>query len=144
MKRGRKQTPTALKLLKGNPGKRPINGDEPMPAPLETLDPPVWLDPVAAEIWADLAPRVHALGLLTHVDSVRFGMLCTHIARWRRHCVADPDAADHTRAGLLRREAEIVARLAACFGLDPASRAGLRVAKRPAADALDDFLSTAE
>lgn len=29
--RGRKPKPTALKLLEGNPGKRPINANEPIP-----------------------------------------------------------------------------------------------------------------
>jgi phage terminase small subunit len=111
---------------------------------MATIDAPAWLEPLAAEIWTDLAPRVHGLGLLTEVDEIRFAMLCTHVARWRRHLLADPDGLDHTRAGLLRREAEIVARLAGSFGLDPASRVSLRVAKKPAADDLDAFLTGTE
>ena len=30
--RGRKPTPTAIKVLEGNPGKRPLNDREPKPA----------------------------------------------------------------------------------------------------------------
>lgn len=29
--RGRKPTPTAIKVLEGNPGKRPLNANEPKP-----------------------------------------------------------------------------------------------------------------
>jgi phage terminase small subunit len=140
-KRGPRPTPTALRVLRGNPGKRPISGDEPQPAPLSELDAPVWLDELAAAIWADLAPKAHGLGLLTELDRPRFGMLCGHLARWQRHYQADPDGTDHTTAGLLRREAEIVARLSAAFGLDPASRVALRVVRKPAADDLDTFLT---
>jgi phage terminase small subunit len=140
-KRGPRPTPTALRVLRGNPGKRPLSGDEPQPAPLGTLEAPVWLDELAGAIWADLAPKAHGLGLLTELDRPRFAMLCGHLARWQRHYQADPDGSDHTKAGLLRREAEIVARLSAAFGLDPASRVALRVSKKPAADSLDDFLT---
>ena len=40
--RGRKPKPTALKLLEGNPGKRPINEHEPVP-PKGTVKCPTWL-----------------------------------------------------------------------------------------------------
>jgi phage terminase small subunit len=140
-KRGPRPTPTALRVLRGNPSKRPISGDEPQPASLGTLEPPVWLDETAAAIWTELAPQARELGLLTEFDRPRFAMLCGHLSRWRRHYQADPDGSDHTRSGLLRREAEIVARLSSAFGLDPASRVALRVSKKPAADSLDDFLT---
>lgn len=41
--RGRKPKPTALKLLEGNPGKRPINEHEPIP-PKGTVKCPSWLE----------------------------------------------------------------------------------------------------
>ena len=44
--RGRKPKPTALKLLEGNPGKRPLNGREPVP-PRAALKCPAWLLPDA-------------------------------------------------------------------------------------------------
>ncbi len=44
--RGRKPKPTALKVLEGNPGKRPLNLNEPKP---EKKAPkcPSWLEPEA-------------------------------------------------------------------------------------------------
>ena len=44
--RGRKPKPTALKVLEGNPGKRPLNDREPVP-PKATLKCPAWLLPEA-------------------------------------------------------------------------------------------------
>jgi phage terminase small subunit len=98
------------------------------------------LDPLATEIWRELAPKAHSLGVLTEFDFTRFAMLCAHLARWQRHYSADPDGADMVRTGLLRREAEIVARLAACFGLDPSSRTALKVTTPEADDPLTAFL----
>ena len=42
--RGRKPKPTALKVLEGNPGKRPLNDHEPIP-PKGELKCPSWLLP---------------------------------------------------------------------------------------------------
>ena len=36
--RGRKPTPTAIKELEGNPGKRPLNEKEPKPAKKDNFD----------------------------------------------------------------------------------------------------------
>ena len=56
-RRGPKPTPTALKLLRGNPGKRPINVDEPQPRPVESPGASPWLDETAAALWRTLRRR---------------------------------------------------------------------------------------
>jgi phage terminase small subunit len=139
-KRGPRPEPTAIRLLRGNPSKRGINAAEPKPSAATSLEPPPFLDPLATEIWRELAPKAHSLGVLTEFDLTRFAMLCAHLARWRRHYTADPDGADLVRTGLMRRESEIVARLAACFGLDPSSRTALKIAPSEADDPLTAFL----
>ncbi len=93
-RRGPRPQPTALRVLRGNPGKRPLNADEPKPASIASIAPPVWLDPTAAEAWRELAPRLQKLGLLTELDQQRFSMLCIHWSRWRRLCEADPMGTD--------------------------------------------------
>ena len=45
-KRGRKPTPTAIKELEGNPGKRPLNAKEPKPVK-KAPSCPKWLEPEA-------------------------------------------------------------------------------------------------
>ncbi len=48
--RGRKPKPTAMKMLEGNPGRRPINGAEPKP-PTSTPTCPAHLSPTAKTEW---------------------------------------------------------------------------------------------
>ena len=54
--RGRKPTPTAIRELEGNPGKRPLNTREPHP---ERKAPacPKWLEPEAKKEWRRLAKK---------------------------------------------------------------------------------------
>ena len=48
--RGRKPKPTAIKVLEGNPGKRPLNEHEPAP-PKANIKCPTWLLPEAKKEW---------------------------------------------------------------------------------------------
>ena len=79
--RGRKPTPTDLKVLRGNPGHRPLNVDEPQ-LPAATSDafdtPPPELpdDPVAAAEWRRLAPMLRAARLVTEAERASLIALC--------------------------------------------------------------------
>ena len=74
--RGRKPKPTALKLLEGNPGKRPINEHEPVP-PKGTVKCPTWLEPEAKKEWKRLAPSLEAMGVLTQADLTSMQSFCS-------------------------------------------------------------------
>ncbi len=78
---GRKPKPTALKLLRGNPGKRKLNAHEPKPSEA-SLDPPEWLCDVARETWNRLAPLLANAGLLTEADVQTLARYCDMTARW--------------------------------------------------------------
>ena len=52
--RGRKPKPTALKVLEGNPGKRPLNELEPKPKK-QAPSCPSWLEPEAKKEWRRMA-----------------------------------------------------------------------------------------
>ena len=80
--RGRKPAPTALKILRGNPGRRPLNRREPAPARATDLSPPPELTGVAAEEWRRLAPKLSRLGLLTEIDDRALIGYCVTWARW--------------------------------------------------------------
>jgi P27 family predicted phage terminase small subunit len=71
---GRRPKPTALKVLQGNPGKRPLNGLEPKPPAGLVVKPK--LSPMAAVVWDELAPLAQAMGTLTTADIRSFGTLC--------------------------------------------------------------------
>ena len=62
--RGRKPTPTAIKMLEGNPGKRPLNTKEPKPAK-KAPSCPKWLEPEAKKEWRRLAKLMEQIGILT-------------------------------------------------------------------------------
>ena len=77
------QKPTALKILEGNPGKRPLPKNEPKPAPVVKVPaPPDWLNKEAKELWKDLAPKLERIGLLTEVDLATFATGCQ---AWGKH-----------------------------------------------------------
>jgi P27 family predicted phage terminase small subunit len=80
--RGQRPTPTRLKILRGNPGRRPLNEQEPTPA-AGSLAAPTWLEGEAAAEWKRLAPVLHRLGLLTEIDETALATYCQAWARWR-------------------------------------------------------------
>ena len=80
--RGRKPKPTAMKILEGNPGKRPLNENEPVP-PKGEIKSPAWLLPEAKKEWKRLAPSLEAMGVLTMADWTAFQGYCQAYARWK-------------------------------------------------------------
>lgn len=77
---GRTPKPTHLKILEGNPGKRPLNLDEPKPRPV-TPTCPSWLTGEAKREWKRLVPELEALGLLTIVDRGALAVCCQSYGR---------------------------------------------------------------
>lgn len=80
--RGRKPKPTAIKVLEGNPGKRPLNKAEPKPKS-KAPKCPGWLEAEAKKEWRRMAKQLEQLGLLTEVDRVAFAGYCQAYARWK-------------------------------------------------------------
>ena len=78
--RGRKPKPTAQKVLEGNPGKRPLNHQEPvMPEPSDAFDvpPPELLGDVEAGTeWRRLAPMLRKARTITEADRGSLVALC--------------------------------------------------------------------
>ena len=86
--------PTNLRILRGNPSKRPLNKGEPKPPIPETCpEPPEYLSAVAAEEWRRTGPQAHVLGLLTRLDITLFSVYCENYARWRAAVAALAEAA---------------------------------------------------
>ncbi len=78
---GRKPQPTHLKLLEGNPGKRPLNKREPKP-PAVTPTCPRHLSDEAKKEWRRVTPLLDTLGLLTKIDRAALAMYCEAWGRW--------------------------------------------------------------
>jgi P27 family predicted phage terminase small subunit len=79
--KGRKPTPTTLRILRGNPGKRPLPRDEPKLKP-ELPEPPEILQSVALAEWHRMAPLLHGAGLLTAIDGSALAAYCQSYATW--------------------------------------------------------------
>ena len=78
---GRRPKPTNLKLLQGNPGKRPINPNEPQP-PVEIPSAPDHLNEVAKQEWNRIAEKLERLGLISELDRAALAAYCCAYGRW--------------------------------------------------------------
>ena len=130
--RGRKPTPTAIKELEGNPGKRPLNTQEPVPVKKAPAC-PKWLAPEAKKEWRRLAKQMESLGILTDVDMATFASYCQAYARWKeaeefisQHgtIVKTPSGYWQTvpQVSTAQTYNKIMTKIAAEFGLTPSSR----------------------
>ena len=84
--KGRKAIPNALKLLRGNPGRRPLNTQSPRFAP-GIPDKPDWLGPLAAEEWLRLVADPDGQRVFTKNDLGILVAICTAYEQMRE-CLA--------------------------------------------------------
>ena len=145
--------PTKLKLLAGNPGKRPLNDAEPEPrAPAEVPRAPRGiLDPVGRAEWRRIVPELMALGLYTEVDRAALVIYCNAWARWakaeaevrRLGELLESDKGNlyyNPWLGVANKAAEVCHRMAKEFGFTPSARTRIRVEKPAEVDELDQLL----
>jgi P27 family predicted phage terminase small subunit len=81
-RRGPPPEPTKLRVLKGNPGKRPVNEREPQPRATSPRC-PEWLSAEAKRVWQRLVPELKAMRVLTYIDGDALAAYCQTFARWR-------------------------------------------------------------
>lgn len=87
---GRRPQPTALKVIRGNPGKRKLNTSEPKP-PSGAVVKPAYLSKMAGVVWDEEAPIAIAMGTLTPADRSAFAKLC-ELEATSRHASQQKDA----------------------------------------------------
>lgn len=75
----RPRTPTALKVVRGNPGKRPLPVGEPQPVRGPLLRPEHVRGRAAAE-WERVVPELSRLGVATAVDAAVLEAYCLQYA----------------------------------------------------------------
>lgn len=152
--KGRKPTPKNLKVLRGNPGKRPLNEAAPEP---ETGRPdvPPWLDENRAELFGEVADYLENMGVLTTVDGHALALLVdAYMDYLECQRVVDREGRTYEtvnqRGGIMiRARPEVtmasdawrrVASMMASFGLEPSSRTKLKVEPKKS-DPLGDYLN---
>ena len=145
--RGRRPTPTRLKVLPGNPGKRPLNADEPKPE-IAIPDCPVELGPVARQEWDRMAPQLVSLRILTQLDRAALAAYCGAYAMWAEATEAIQKYGTMVKSpsgypvqspyvSIANRQAEIMMRIASEFGFTPASRSRISAPPLHERDLLD-------
>lgn len=137
-RRGPPPTPTELKRLRGNPGKRRLNDDEAKP-PKGAPRCPAWMGRVAKDKWKSTLKELEPLGVMTVIDGDALAVLCVTWARWQ---AAEAALSKHGQTMIVmgvvkpRPEVSIAAKLVLVvrqyqreFGLTPSSRSAIQVSK---------------
>ena len=130
---GRRPKPKALKEAAGNPGKRPINQDEPEFEQLLNIDPPDWIeDEIAIQCWQHYCPLLCSSGVMTLADIHNLEMFCIAYATWRHSiALAGREITILQENGTLKKNPALSAAnesfkqlqsIGALMGLDPANR----------------------
>ena len=162
--RGRKPTPTALKILHGVEGRR-INRREPIPR--SGLPPcPQHFTPEQAELW-DFAVANAPPGMLKSLDMAVLEAWCVAYSIHRAATaelsregvitvpgIKDPDRrVAAPQIGIINRTAALLSRLSSELGFSPSARSRVEVANPhslsaanddPPSETLDDFLLRGE
>ena len=143
---GRKPTPAKLKVIEGNPGKRPIPEEPEAPIPSEVPDPPSFLDEYAKDEWVKVAEGLNAMKVLSTIDEKSLAAYCQAYSVWRR---AEEELAKLRELGgeiatlvvkniqgnwiqqplisISSKAASDMVRYASEFGMTPAARARLAI-----------------
>lgn len=150
-RRGPKPDPAAVKIAKGNPGRRRVGADPKAEEQSREIKvaPPSWLKDDGLKVWRRLAPGVEKLRLLTAVDAETFARYCRNFARWldANKAVDELGMAYDTETGYERirvamavsiRLEPVLERAEDRFGLNPAERQRI-FAQRAAVPAGDLF-----
>lgn len=144
MSKGRKPKPAALRILEGNPGKRPINNA--VKPDIQPLEPPAFLRSDGLYEWNRLHDHLVEIGVLTVLDRSIFSAYCS---AYNDYCEAerlleDGEADDRfvnegkdgelTRNIISRARNEAAAAMvkyATELGMTPSSRSKVTPAPKP-------------
>lgn len=84
MSKGRKPTPTYLKVVRGNPGKRPLPQNEPKPKKARKRPTaPSHVSEIAKGIWDQIVKELDDIAILTTIDVFAVEILCEALADHR-------------------------------------------------------------
>jgi len=132
---GRPPVPTALKILAGNPGKRPISDHEPK---LEIRAPecPEHLDDVAKREWDRIVPILLRMRVLTEADQIALANMCQTYStlidaqkKLKQSGLVYKTQSGYVQANpllaVVNKCIQVISRIQSEFGLTPAARVRL-------------------
>ena len=143
-RRGPPPTPTKLKLLRGNPGKRPINRQEPTPAANLPVRPD-GMSEASQAVWDRILRDYGQTGVLTGVDAAGLRIFCEAVVRYEYAATrleqSGPLVRGAERRGgelvknplhqIVRDNADLVRAFARELGFTPAARSALTSLGKP-------------
>ncbi len=141
MPAGRPAKPTALKVLQGNAGKRPLNDREPQ---FQNADPtpPEWLEGEGRALWLRLAPQLIAQGVLLDVDRELFAAGCERWGMYRQATRETGELLTEKAHGVVTNPLQALAKSALAdamavfreFGIGASSRSKVKTTPPPIED----------
>jgi P27 family predicted phage terminase small subunit len=150
--RGKRPKSNVVKLLQGQ---RVRTSKRAPRVPAGTPEPPEHLNKEAKAVWAKVAPKLYAAGLLTELDREALGALCccaARVAEAERHLAAEGPTVVGARGAMRQSPWLSIAAaarrqmlsLAQEFGMTPSSRGRIKAGEPPAVrdDDFDDLLNT--
>ena len=154
-RRGPAPTPTNLRILRGNPGKRALNRNEPKPD-ADRPACPQWLATEAKKEWHRVLPQLEATGILAIVDRAALAAYCQSWARYveaermlsQYGSVLKSEHSDYVQVSpyqtISRQSLQSVKAFATEFGLTPGSRSRIIVPEVKGDDEFEEFLQSGE
>ena len=147
---GRRPKPTALKILEGNPGHRPLNTQEPLPT--SGIPPmPEGLSKKAKREWEKVVPLLTSMKVLTEADGEALSRYCEAcaLAKEANQEIDKYGLTVQGATGLKKNPAvavymEAVRTMRAFmseFGMTPASRSRLKVSGPAEPDPFEQYLA---
>ncbi len=135
-RRGPTPKPASLKLLQGNPGKRPLK--KALAPAHGKVTCPEWLSAGARAEWRRIAPELARLGVLTPLDRAAFAAYCENYAKWvectrfvqehgEHYLAARGRLAEWPQVEMAKQAAQMMRAFAGELGLSPSSRLRLNV-----------------
>lgn len=136
--KGRKPTPTHIKIVEGNPGKRKLPENEPKPAKLTRVPTaPKFLSEEAKKYWKSVAKPLQETGILTELDTTALSLLCVQYGRMVESLkeasegdlivVVNGQLMINPSFAMSDRAHDRVLKLLVEFGLTPSSRTRIQV-----------------
>lgn len=143
--------PTALRVIQGNPGKRPLNPDEPRPK-LGIPSCPKFLNRPAKTEWKRVTPMLAEIGLLSHIDRAALTAYCQAWGRWVEAeqmlakvgtLVKSPNGypMPHPLLSIANKAMRQMHSLLLEFGMSPSARSRIKAGTKAEADPFEDLLA---
>lgn len=138
-KRGPTKKPTNLKILQGNPGKRPLNNNEPkFEEDMEPPKPPAHLNTYGKKEWKRIVPVLMKVRLITKADYAALAAYCQSYGRWvvaekiikgeGLTFVSDKgNVIQRPEVGIANTAMKNIVSFAREFGMTPSSRSNIKV-----------------